>query len=171
MNSKRIMMINSVLFLVILALSALVLTEERTVPEAPPIKELVRTVETQLANSQGAVVSNVDAYQNLGKRNILDTLVPLPTPTPRPTPTPKPPPVLAEVTEYWKLGGVLSKMVVFEDIKTREPFTMRIGESKEVEFKKEKLTIVLEAIDRAAWKATIKMTYGGNVQRRELKMQ
>jgi hypothetical protein len=170
MTPQRLMLINSMLFLVILALSVLILTEERRVPEAPPLAQLRKTVEGRMARDTTEVTVVADNYQNLGRKNMFDTIIPLPTPSPKPTPTPRPAPLIAEVTEFWKLSSMISTMAIFQDIKTKEDFTMRVGDTREVEFRKEKLTIKLEAIDRPNWRVVISMSYGGNVQRREMKL-
>ncbi|MCC5875092.1 MAG: hypothetical protein JJU11_02625 [Candidatus Sumerlaeia bacterium] len=170
MTPNRIMLINGMLFLVVVALSVLIMTEERLIPEEPPISELEDEVTYLLTNAERQVTLGEDRYGNIGNRNIFSTIKPLPTPSPSPTPTPKVPPNINEVTEYWKLGGMLSTMAMFQDMRTREDFQMRPGDVREIEFRREKIPVELESIDRANWRVTIKMNYEGNVQRREMKM-
>lgn len=170
MTPNRIMLINGMLFLVIVSLSILILTEERQIPEEPPVSELQHEVTRMLASEERQVTRDDDRYGSLGNRNIFTTIKPLPTPSPSPTPTPKVPPNINEVTEYWKLAGMISSMAMFQDMRTREDFQMRPGEKRTVEFRRENIQIELESINRANWRVTVKMNYEGNIQRREMKM-
>lgn len=170
MTPNRIMLINGMLFLVIVALSALIMTEEREIPSEPPLDSLEHEVSRLLATEDRDVAFTGDRYGNLGAKNIFSTIVALPTPSPSPTPTPKVPPDIKEVTEYWKLAGMISSMAMFHDMRSREDFQLRPGETRQVEFRRENLNIELESIDRPNWSVTIKMDYEGNVQRREMKM-
>lgn len=170
MTPNRIMLINGMLFLVIVALSALIMTEQREIPGEPPIEDLEYEVSRLLASEDHDVAVAGDRYGNLGGRNIFSTIISLPTPSPSPTPTPKVPPNIGEVTEYWKLAGMISSMAMFHDMRSREDFQMRPGETRQIEFRKENVTIELESIDRPNWRVTIKLEYEGNVQRRDMKM-
>jgi len=170
MNAQRIMIINSAIFVLILAVSVFMITQERTLPGEPPVEELQQEVAKVLSQRASEGTGKVESnLVNLPQRNVFETLIPLPTPTPLP-PKPTPAPVIVdEATEFWRLSGPLSRMAAFQDIKTREDFSLKIGEYREEKVKGESFKIFLEST--VPFKsATVRMEDDGHVTRRTFTM-
>lgn len=167
--SKRIMLANGVLFVVVLALSYVIMTQERTLPGPPPLDELKTQVAGHLERVRSAPPRTSDNLEHLGRRDLFETIKPQPSPTPRPTPTPTPPPDIKDVTEFWRLSGALRSMAVFADIKTRAEFTIKVGESREVEFKGKKIQVTLKSTVSLK-SATISINEMGIEQTRDMQM-
>lgn len=171
MTPKRIVIFNCVVFVLFLTLSVYILMQERQLPGEPPVKEAQREVLAMVVREGERVDDTEERLPNLGKRNVFETILPLPTPTPAPTRTPDPGPHINEVTDTWKLSVAFRDFATFQDIKTQQDFTLKLGESKPVEFKGKEYRVMLESIDSKKFSATIMMkNLIGEEQRKSFKM-
>ncbi|CAN5198985.1 hypothetical protein BH09SUM1_BH09SUM1_24330 [soil metagenome] len=169
MNPNRIMMINGILFCVIITVSVIIMRQERQAPGEPPLREIQQAVAAKLTADSGDQAGPSAELPNFGAKNIFDTLIPRLTPTPQPPKTPVPPPRIDEVTDGWRLSGPLSTFASFQDIKTREDFILKIGETRDEKYKGQTVKITLESTEKLK-SATIMMNMDGEVQRRKLTM-
>jgi hypothetical protein len=145
MNLNKVVWLNGALFLVIASLSIMMITEERKLPDAPPLQDLRSVVDDALSAELGTGGEARREHENFGRINIFETLVPLPTPTPTPAPTPVPPPDIREVIEFWRLVGATSSFGIFQDTKSKQDFTMRVGEFREERFKNKLYKVYLKS--------------------------
>jgi len=170
MSPNRIMMANAILFIVILGMSFHILTQERTIPGAPPVADYVKQVRADAKTT----VTNPDLKPNplpsLGKAEIFTTIIPLATPTPAPTRTPVPPPTAEEVTEFWQLRAMLSTFATFEDVKVQKEMTLKIGQSVEAAYKGQTYDIKLLEIDKKKWTVTVNIMQLGPQANRTFSM-
>lgn len=169
-SATRIMWINGILFLGILALSVIIITEERYLPGEPPIKEVKRQVTELIEADRSNLQSSGGNYESFGKVDMFETIIPLPTRTPTPTPEPPKPPRIEQVTEYWKLSFVFKSMATFQDIKTQEEYTIKVGDKRDQDYKGKTYGIYLDSVDRKNWSCTILMNDMGEVQKRTFRM-
>lgn len=170
MNATRIMWINGILFLAILGISVMIITEERYLPGRPPLEEHEVSVQKAIAETAGTTgLAGTDATE-LGKVNMFDTIIPLPTRTPTPTPEPPKAPRIEEVTQYWKLSFVYKTMATIQDIKTEAETTIKIGDKKIETYRGQEIPIYLESVNRKEWSATFIMNYMDEKQTRTFKM-
>jgi hypothetical protein len=157
MNTKKIMWLNGVLFLVILGTAVMIINQERFLPGEPPVKSVKKKVTRMLAEDTTKDDEQNDQFTSLGKVNMFEAIIPLPTPTPKPTPTPPKPPGIREVTEFWKLNYVLGTMSGFQHMKTEKDFHVKLGEGFEETYRGKTYVIFLDSIDKKKFTATIRM--------------
>ena len=170
MTAGRIMILNALLFVAIIGLGAYLMTQDYELPGPPPLDAIDELVEVELERSPTDESAETRVVANFGKQNIFDTIIPQPTATPAPpTPTPAPPNI-NDVTESWKLSGVLTSFAVFQNEKTREEWTIRLGESKEEKFRNQTIKVTLDSVNKKDWSATISIKELGIVQKRTIKM-
>ncbi|MBI1290396.1 hypothetical protein GC173_04040 [bacterium] len=169
MTPNRIVWINAALFAIIAALALSIILEERKLPGRPPIDALEDTVTQAMANDARNGQAESSEFAHLGTVNIFETLVPQPTPTQTPAPTPPPPPDIREVTEFWRVVGPMSKFAVFQDTKSKQDFTMKIGEFREERFKGQIYKIYLKSIDKMK-SATVELVVDGKRQERVIEL-
>lgn len=170
MNSSKIMLINGLLFILIVAIAVMVLTEERQLPGEPPVAELRREVALQLSNETSVEGGgSSEQFQELGKKAMFETIMPRPTPPPTPPPPTPTPPTAREVAEYWRLVGALTNFAAFQDVKTREDFTLKVGEHKVEKYKGKDVKVTLESLDRLK-SATISIKVDGHESKHTFQM-
>ncbi|MCX7765906.1 MAG: hypothetical protein N2246_04270, partial [Candidatus Sumerlaeia bacterium] len=92
-------------------------------------------------------------FKALGERNIFATIIPRPTPVPRPTPTPAAPPRINVLLRTWKLSSIIGNRVMLTDTAKREEWTMKEGDTKQVEYRGELYTITLKKINKRNFSA------------------
>lgn len=170
MTTSKIMLVNIILFAAIVGLSAMIITEQREIPGEPPIEELQELVKKEVAERKGNNTVGNSKLKSLGTVNMFDDLVPRPTPSPTPPPTPVPPVKPEELTQYWKLNGVLPSFATFQNIKTNQDITIRVGESVNENYRGKDIPVFLESTDFKKFTATIMIKEGGIVQKRTFKL-
>ncbi len=178
MNTSRIILINSLIFVVIITLSAMTIMQDRELPGEPefllpgsPGFDDVEVVVKEIVENQEAEEQQMGGdYPSLGKKKLFDPLVPQPTPSPTPPPTPVPPPDINSVTEHWKLSFVGKTFASFNNIKTNEDWNMKKGESYTVTYRGQNVPVYLEELNRKQWSVTIAVKEGGKVQTKTIKM-
>jgi hypothetical protein len=170
MTANRIMILNCVLFAVIVGISVFVLRQENELPGPPPVEELKAAVQERLATDQLETTQEVASLENLGNVNLFDTIIPPPTPAPTPSPSPVRPPDIEEVIKDWKLSAVLTNLALFQNRRTKQDWTMKIGEARKERFRNKDLELILESVDKKTWSAVIKMTDEGITQTKKFEV-
>lgn len=169
MTTSKIVLLNIILFVAIVGLSAMIITEQREVPGEPPIEELREIVKEEIEKGRQNPAGNSN-LKSLGTVNMFDDLVPKPTPSPTPPPTPVPPVKPEELTQYWKLNGVLPSFATFQNIKTNVDITIKVGESVNENYRGKDIPVFLESTDFKKFTATIMIKEGGIIQKRTFKL-
>lgn len=170
MTTSKIVLLNIILFVAIVGLSAMIITEQREIPGEPPIDELKRIVKEEVDKGKENNTVNNSSLRSLGTVNMFDDLVPKPTPSPTPPPTPVPPVKPEELTQYWKLNGVLPSFATFQNIKTNVDITIKVGESVNENYRGKDIPVFLESTDFKKFTATIMIREGGIIQKRTFKL-
>ncbi len=168
MESNRIIIANSMFFLVIVGLAYFIVQEERTLPEKPDIDQLDEL--SSKISSSASSTGTENRYGNLGRKPIFDTIIPQPpTPTPSPAPTPAPPPI-DKVVQYWELSGVLDGLAFFHDMRSNEDITIQQDNFHQVRFGNDTINVYLESANLRDGKAVIYMKEMGQIQKKEYSM-
>jgi hypothetical protein len=100
------------------------------------------------------VVAETSRWPNLGQKDIFQPLIPPPTPPPR---TPRPPqklPPIQTMLNGWSINYVLKDSANFEDKRTKESFTLKLGESKVVGQGRNQLAVTLIKVSQREFKVT-----------------
>lgn len=151
---KKMVIINFVLFTAIAVFAVMTVTEERTIPEKPPIEIIQAIIAGE--DRSGETIERTDIAPQFGKAPIFATLIALPTPTPTPVPEPPPDPPLAEAIKSWKVKGIDSGVVFIQDVKTRQDFIMDIDNPDDlqiVRYRNDDLEVRLKSIDESNFSA------------------
>ncbi len=74
------------------------------------------------------------------------------------------------ITASWQLVAVLPDKALFRDASTGEDFSLQAGESRQVDYRENTYSILLESVDSQGYTATLAIGGMGTPQRRELKM-
>jgi len=149
---KKIYAANLALFAVVVGMVALLMTESHTVPPAPPAKLTKPAGE----NTDQKIPQPEKTYAHLGTVPIFDTIIPKPTPVPTPVPTKPPDPELEKAISGWKLTAALpGGTAFFEDKRTKEEWSMKIGEVRAVKYGKWTMDVKLESIDEGKFTGTV----------------
>lgn len=170
---RKLYILTIALFVVVVAMAALLLTAEYTIPAKPDLEEIkAASLSAKPSGTDTAEASKTDPYPELGKTALFDTLYPKPTTAPTPVPTQKPDMDLAVITANWKVTAVLpGGMAFFEDTRAKEEWQMKVGEAHPVKLKSETFDIKLESTNDKEF--TVKITFAGpsgQVQSRVLSM-
>ena len=168
---KKLYILNFALFVVIVSMSALLMTASYPVPPKPDIEKYTKPTQNRVAEETNKVETTEKNYKNLDKAPLFSTLYPKPTPKPTPVPTPKPDPKIEKLTSTWILVAVLGDQAMFEDKKTKEDWMMSIGETRPVKYKKgKKYDIKLKSTNENEFSATISFEGRLGEQTRTLSM-
>lgn len=155
-DSRRIMMVNIGIFVVIVGLAALIMTAERTVPGTPDLSFLRGEQAAAGLDASGALAAA--DYPNFGKRPIFDTIVPIPPPTPTIPPTPPPDPDLKQAIQDWRVQGVIRGMALMSDAKTRAEWQMKVGDTYPAQVGPTRIDVRLESVNLRNFAATLVYT-------------
>lgn len=166
MSSQKIVIVNCLLFIGIVAMGAFLLTQETTLPGRPPIAEIQNYVIADLEENPPEANLGGMQLRNLGKKNVFDTIIPMPTPSPSPIPPTPAPPSIDDVTKDWELSGVLTSFGLFKV--RNEEFTLKLGESYDQKYRNDTIPVFLDKIDKENWSATLMIKELGIIQRRTL---
>lgn len=182
MKVNKEILINGILLTIVLALGVLIVTSTYKLPEVPRLETISPGSTTSVVDeaTSAPITSDIEvqsetSYNNgivtsptakpripelaqtefkiLGERNIFATIIARPTPVPRPTPTPPAPPRINVLLRTWKLSSIVGNRVILTDTAKREEWTMKEGETKQVEYRGEQYTITLKKINKRNFSA------------------
>ncbi len=172
LSPQRLVLINSLLFLLVMGLAAMLITRERPLPGRPPVEDVQREV-SQLIEERGSALDQLEGeLEALGETDIFATIIPEPTPTPTPTPTPVPPPDINVLTEDWRLEIILpqTEMARFESESTDEMWDLNPGDSRRETQDGQGVDVFLDSIDPTEFSATVRIDWEGEAQTRTFRM-
>lgn len=169
MSPKRLMLINAILFVTIVAIAVMLITEQRQVPGEPDIDRIQRLVDRAIEMEDRREDEGGALLASLSRVDMFETIIPLPTPTPRPTPTPTPPPPIDEVIGHWRLSLAWKDQAQVEDTRTGEFISINVGAFTEVQYRARKVRIHLESVEKFK-NAVFVMREDGEIQKKTMSM-
>ncbi len=169
---QRIVVVNSLLFVLVMTLAVMLLTRERLLPGPPPVDDVRDEVAELIEQRESARDRLEGELKALGEKDIFATIIPMPTPTPTPTPTPVPPPDISNVTSDWRLEIILprSQMARFESESGDDIWDLHPGESRRERDDGRDVDVYLDAVDTTEFSATVRIEWEGEAQTRTFRM-
>ena len=164
MDTQKILYLNGALFASVIALGIVVMLPKVEIPVVT--SESVAWLDVQSTQPTVDTTGENDAqYPNFGKKDIFQTLIPRPTPEPTPVPTPVPDAQLTDATSNWAINAVLKNQAFFTDKRSKQEYSMSIGDTIIVPAGRKSIRVVLDAVDSKKFTATFRFDGQQGVQK------
>ncbi len=167
MDAQKVVYLNAGLFAGVMALGVAIMLPRPEIPVVTheSIAWLDEASSPGTVDTSGAEDSN---YPNFGQQNLFETLKPKPTVPPTPVPTPPPDPRLKDATSNWAINAVTKKIVSFTDKRSKEEYTVELGQVLVMPVGRKSIRITVEAVNPKKGEVTFRYDGDQGTQRETL---